>query len=138
MTIEEKYKLKKLANNKYPLEKWYNQLIEKETTAIDSNDICKMIRQSILLDLALPRALDMLSENPLIGNIFLGELLYSVYHYQKEIIINNKIEFGKIIENVKEILKYPDGYSDDIFIGISEKEVNDIRIVIEGISKLIQ
>lgn len=59
----------------YPLQKWYNQLIDKKYYEIDLKDVLKMIRQNEFIDLAVLKAICYLKENPFIGELYEGELI---------------------------------------------------------------
>lgn len=59
----------------YPLQKWYNQLIDKSISEITLSDVLRMIRQKIFVDLAMSKALLFLHENVFAGNAYDGELL---------------------------------------------------------------
>ena len=61
-TIKEIYNLKPdNVNEISPLSKWYNELIDKTIDEITENDVEIMIRQNILLELALKKAIDILN-----------------------------------------------------------------------------
>lgn len=59
----------------YPLQKWYNQLIDKKISEVNVLDILRMIRQREFIDIAILRAVDYLKENPFIGDMYEGEVL---------------------------------------------------------------
>jgi len=54
---------------------WYNKLIDKSYEELVSADVCKMIRQGILNDVATQRAVDLFFEDPYDGEHNDGELL---------------------------------------------------------------
>lgn len=59
----------------YPLQKWYNQLIDKKVSEIEVSDVLRMIRQNEFIDIAIQRAVKFLKENPFAGEMYEGELL---------------------------------------------------------------
>lgn len=59
----------------YPLQKWYNQLIDKRISEIEISDILRMIRQNEFVDIAVSKSINYLKENPFVGDMYEGELL---------------------------------------------------------------
>lgn len=80
-TIKELYNCSYIEENGYiyPLQKWYNELIDKYTSEITVADVLKMIRQKELIDLAISKSIDFLKNNPLAGELYDGELLAKLY-----------------------------------------------------------
>lgn len=76
-TIKELYKCNYIKSNEelYPLQKWYNQLIDKKFSEINVFDVLRMIRQNEFVDLAIAKAVSLLKSNPFIGDMYDGELL---------------------------------------------------------------
>lgn len=54
---------------------WYNQLIDKFYNQLDVIDVCKMIRQDILKEVAIKRMIDLFLEDPYAGEFSDGGLL---------------------------------------------------------------
>lgn len=86
-------------DKKYNLEIWYNKLLEKTYSELTIADVMRMIRQEIFIEIALKKAVDLLKDNPLAGEMYEGELL--------EKLLNEKIEIIKKIykDDIKMILK---------------------------------
>lgn len=59
----------------YPLQKWYNQLIDKNVSEISVADVLRMIRQNEFVELAISKAILFLNNNPFVGETYEGELL---------------------------------------------------------------
>lgn len=132
MKIKEKYKCDKVVNPKYPLEKWFNNLIEKNEDDISLHDVCVMLRQSVFVETALSRCVIFLDDNPLSGDIYAGELLQVLLEKNKEYIRCNNSLFSKYINEVKVILDNPNSYMTNNCYELSESEVDDIkRIILE-------
>ena len=55
--------------------KWYNRLLDKTIIELDEIDVSKMIRQKILKDLAIGRAIEIFEENPVVGEMYEGDVL---------------------------------------------------------------
>jgi len=54
---------------------WYNMLIDKNIDELTVTDVAKMIRQSILREVAVSRAVDLFLTDPYAGEMQDGELL---------------------------------------------------------------
>jgi len=54
---------------------WYNQLIDKSHDGLSIADVCKMIRQDILKDIAVQKAIDLFLNDPYDGEYDDGGLL---------------------------------------------------------------
>jgi len=54
---------------------WYNQLIDKTYNDLSVSDVCKMIRQDILKDIAIQKAVDLFICDPYCGEYYDGGLL---------------------------------------------------------------
>jgi len=74
--------LKKIYNLSYDvsgfnsgLVNWYNQLIDKSQDDLSVSDVCKMIRQDILKDVAVQKAIELFLDNPYDGEYDDGGLL---------------------------------------------------------------
>lgn len=59
----------------YPLQKWYNRLIDKTIAQIDVSDVSRMIRQKEFIDIAILKAIDFLKDNLFCGEMYEGEIL---------------------------------------------------------------
>ncbi len=57
----------------YPLQKWYNQLIDKTIPEITVADVLRMIRQKQFINLAMSKAIKYLKDNVFIGESYDGE-----------------------------------------------------------------
>lgn len=57
---------------------WYNRLLGKTVDELDEIDVSKMIRQGILVDLAIDSALNILKNNPYAGEMYDGDILNSL------------------------------------------------------------
>ncbi len=81
--IEDKRKIKEIYNCEYivsneelyPLQKWYNKLIDKTFSEITVADVLRMIRQKEFINLAIEKAVCLLQDNLFAGEGYDGELL---------------------------------------------------------------
>lgn len=86
----------------YPLQKWYNQLIDKKISEIEVFDITRMIRQKEFLDIAILKAVDYLKENPFIGDMYDGELLEKLSEIHIDSLTDCIEEIKSILSTAKE------------------------------------
>ena len=54
---------------------WYNRLIDKTYDDLSVEDVCRMIRQDILRDIAIQKAIDLFLHDPYDGEYSDGDLL---------------------------------------------------------------
>ena len=58
-----------------PLEQWYGELLGKTLDEISLADVSRMLRQNVLPEIAIPKAINILSKDPFDGEFYDGELL---------------------------------------------------------------
>ncbi|HFZ7336388.1 TPA: contact-dependent growth inhibition system immunity protein [Salmonella enterica subsp. salamae serovar 21:z10:z6] len=78
--------------------KWYNRLLDKTADELDEIDISKMIRQDILVDLAIDSAINILKDNPYAGEMYDGDVLNSLNSLVKNERVN--IDQLKKLKNI--------------------------------------
>ena len=61
--------------NMLPLELWHNDVIEKKVDELTLSDVLRMIRQKVFLEAAVEKAIIFLKDNPLVGEMYDGELM---------------------------------------------------------------
>ena len=66
----------------YPLQKWYNQLIDKTIHEITVADVLQMIRQKQFINLAMAKAIEFLKENVFVGELYDGEIFEKISEFQ--------------------------------------------------------
>lgn len=77
-TIKEIYSLNQKEQNagpEYALDNWYNELINKTEDEIDLEDVCRMLSQNVFIDLGIKKAMEILSDDPVAGEFYDGQLL---------------------------------------------------------------
>ena len=82
----------------YPLQKWYNQLINKKVSEIEVSDVLRMIRQNEFIDIAIPKAVRFLKENPFAGEMYEGELLEKMSKLERS-------AFKQYTQEIREVLR---------------------------------
>ena len=88
--IKEIYNCISISSNEelYPLQKWYNQLIEKTIAEITVEDVLRMIRQKEFTNLAVSKAINFLKEDVFVGELYEGELLEKVSEMDSSFLIS--------------------------------------------------
>lgn len=66
----------------YPLQEWYNQLLNKTISEINICDVSRMIRQKEFMDIAIDKAILLLKDNLFIGEFYEGEILEKLFNLE--------------------------------------------------------
>lgn len=108
VTLEQKYGLHKtIVVNPSGLIRWYNRLIEKTAEELDVQDVLRMARQKILIDVAGNRAVDLFLTDPFAGEIDDGDLLELLVSMGDVIKKNvNKQELKRVIDRAKKDMQF--------------------------------
>lgn len=99
--IKEIYNCISIASNEelYPLQKWYNQLIEKTIAEITVADVLRMIRQKEFTNLAMSKAINFLQEDVFVGESYEGELFEKISEMDSSFLISYADDLKNIINN---------------------------------------
>ena len=101
MTIKEIYGCKYI-NSKdelFPLQKWYNMLIDKNVEELSIADVLRMIRQNEFVEIAISKSIDILMQNTLAGELYEGELLEHISHICDKMIDKYSNALKQIVSN---------------------------------------
>ena len=63
----------------YTVDEWFNTIMEKTKDQLDVTDVSRMLRQRICSRVAIKRAIEMLNDDPFIGEMFEGQLMCNLY-----------------------------------------------------------
>ena len=63
----------------YPLQEWFNALLEKTEDELTIADVCRMLRQRMCSKCAMNRAVTILREDPFAGELYDGQLMSTLY-----------------------------------------------------------
>ena len=90
----------------YPLQKWYNKLLDKTIDELTIADILRIIRQKEFIDIAISKAVEILISNPFAGELYEGELLEKISQLEKGklkkyITLLENINSNALIQNEK-------------------------------------
>lgn len=106
------------ADQQSPLEQWFERVIDIPLEELSVEDLCRAIRQEICIDQLMPRILEILTEDPLAGEYYDGELISALAtvkmkhlkdhmdSFQKAKALVNKIDTSTLDNDIKkDILK---------------------------------
>lgn len=114
----------------YPLQRWYNQLIDKTTEEITIADVIRMIRQKEFINLAMSRAINFLKANVFAGELYDGELLEKISEMEVSFLGPYADDLQIIIEDaLRNSLTHNWSY---------EGEEEEFRKVVNVITKMIK
>jgi len=80
------------SNYKSTLIDWYNRLIDKSVDELSVADVSRMIRQNILRDVAIDRAIELFLLEPFDGEMQDGDLLALLVSCGTEVLKNKRTE----------------------------------------------
>ena len=86
----------------YPLQKWYNQLIDKTIHEITVADVLKMIRQKQFINLAMAKAIEFLKENVFVGELYDGEIFEKISELDSSFLVYYADDLKNIIKSALE------------------------------------
>lgn len=86
----------------YPLQKWYNQLIDKTISEITVADVLRMIRQKQFINLAMSKAINFLQDDVFIGEAYDGEMLEKISEMDSSFLIFYTDDLKNITKNALE------------------------------------
>ena len=113
----------------YPLQKWYNQLIDKKISEITVFDVLRMIRQNEFVDVAISKAIVYLKANPFVGDMYEGELLEKL----SKININDLKDY---LNEIKDILSNALAKNES-YDWLDEEERKEFEEIISSFSEKI-
>ena len=62
------------------VDEWFNTIMEKTKDQLSLADVSRMLRQKICSRVAIKRAIEMLSDDPFVGEMFEGQLMFNLYN----------------------------------------------------------
>lgn len=108
--IKEIYNCMPIVSNEglYPLQKWYNQLIEKTIDQITVEDVLRMLRQKEFTKLAMTNAMKYLQKDVFVGETYEGELFEKISEMESSFLMSYADELKTIIKDalVKSKMRY--------------------------------
>lgn len=85
----------------YPLQEWFNAILEKTEDELTIADVCRMLRQRMCSKCAMKRAVDLLREDPFAGEIYEGQLMSTLYGSKEKYLCLFYADILPILENAE-------------------------------------
>ncbi len=85
----------------YPLQEWFNTILEKTEDELTIADVCRMLRQRMCSKCAMKRAIDLLREDPFAGEIYEGQLMSTLYGSKEKYLCLFYADILPILENAE-------------------------------------
>ncbi|WP_347114327.1 contact-dependent growth inhibition system immunity protein [Leclercia sp. S52] len=107
-----------------PLELWFESIIDVPIEQLPVEDLCRAIRQELFIDQLMPRVLEVLTEEPLAGEYYDGELIAALSTIKGNDLKDQKGTFVQIRQLINQIS--PSDINDDLRKDISK--INQITV----------
>lgn len=95
-----------------PLELWLERIIDVPIEELTVEDLCRAIRQKLCIDQLMPRVLEVLTEEPLAGEYYEGELITALSTIKAEDLRGQKNTFTQIRQLINQLS--PSDINDDL------------------------
>ncbi|WP_368540821.1 contact-dependent growth inhibition system immunity protein [Enterobacter soli] len=95
-----------------PLELWFERIIDVPIEELTVEDLCRAIRQKLCIDQLMPRVLEVLTEEPLAGEYYDGELITALSTVKAEDLRGQKNTFTQIRQLINQLS--PSDINDDL------------------------
>ncbi|MBD8109438.1 contact-dependent growth inhibition system immunity protein [Erwinia persicina] len=86
-----------------PLELWFEHVIDIPLEELAVEDLCRAIRQELCVDQLMPRVLDVLTEDPLAGEYYDGELIAALSTIKGDDLKGQKSSFVQIKQLINQL-----------------------------------
>ncbi len=127
VTIRDIEKLEGIEYDGYDFESsltvWYDKVRTKKLIELIDGDIARFIRQRIFLDYIVCEALDRIKLDPLIGEMFEGEVLINLAEIESDFWENNR----EVSNIAKTILENIDIKKSESYEFLFEKDIIELR-----------
>lgn len=100
-------------NNDCVADEWFNTIMEKTKDQLSVSDVSRMLRQKICSRVAIKRAIEMLSEDPFIGEMFEGQLMFNLFFGKEKYLKLFYSQMGPVLERAGLMAKGHQWTSDD-------------------------
>lgn len=95
--------VKKPVDQQSPLETWFESVIDIPIEELSVKDLCRAIRQKLCVDQLMPRILNVLTEDPLAGEYYDGELIAALSTVDRDDLKGNKDLFIQIKQLITQL-----------------------------------
>lgn len=86
-----------------PLELWFERVIDIPIEELAVEDLCRAIRQKLCVDQLMLRVLDVLTEDPLAGEYYDGELIAALSTITGDDLKGQKSSFAQIKQLINQL-----------------------------------
>jgi len=83
----------------YTVDEWFNTIMAKTKDQLTVSDVSRMLRQKICSRVAIKRAIEFLNDDPFIGEMFEGQLMYNLYAGKEKYLKLFYHQMGPMLEN---------------------------------------
>ncbi len=94
------------------LELWFERIIDVPIEELTVEELCPAIRQKLCIDQLMPRVLEVLTEEPLAGEYYDGELITALSTIKAEDLRGQKNTFTQIRQLINQLS--PSDINDDL------------------------
>lgn len=112
------------------LDEWFNCIMAKTVEELTIADICRMLRQKICSVVAIGRAIELLEEDPFVGDLYEGQLMITLYNAKEKYLCKRYDDIEPLLEKAAFISKTHDW--------VSEYEKFDYLHTLEAFGKKIR
>lgn len=99
--IREIYDYDMIENDEFPLQEWYNVVMDKTPAEFTVGDVCRMLRQKIFSVAAIGRAIEILEEDPFAGELFDGQLMENLCAGKEKYLCRRYDDIEKLLGNAE-------------------------------------
>lgn len=78
------------------LEAWFESVLDVPLESLEVGDLCRAVRQNVCVDQLMPAILDVLTEDPLAGDLYDGEIIASLTTIEGDELQDHKETFIQI------------------------------------------
>ena len=87
--------------HQYSLDEWFNSIMSKTVDELTIADICRMLRQKICSAVAIGKAIDMLNDDPFMGELYEGQLMITLYNAKEKYLCKRYDDIRPILKDAE-------------------------------------
>jgi hypothetical protein len=87
------------------VDEWFNTIMEKTKDQLNVADVSRMLRQKICSRVAIKRAIEMLSDDPFVGEMFEGQLMFNLYNGKEKYLRLFYPQMSNVLEKAEDMAK---------------------------------